>query len=134
MEVRYNDGGLTVYDDFAHHPTAIASTLEGLRARIGEAPVLAIIEPRSATMRMGVHGHTLADSAVAADSVFWYQGDDLSWKIADSVAEKDAVYSDIEALLEDTVQWSHSGGHIVIMSNGGFAGFHSRLLERLERD
>ena len=135
MELIYQAKGISVYDDFAHHPTAIATTLAGLRAKVGDSPIIAVIEPRSATMRLGIHKETLSAAVAAADQVYWYTNSDITWDISDVAlaCPAQAVASDnIELLIELTAAAAQKGGHIVIMSNGSFEGFHVRLLERLE--
>jgi len=132
MEVVVQTPALTVYDDFAHHPTAIATTLEGLRAKVGDAPVLAVIEPRSATMRAGVHGDRLGGAVAAADAVYWYQNSSVNFDLDAAVGSGQPVYADIDSLLEATCRWAAQGGHIVVMSNGGFEGFVAKLAARLE--
>ena len=138
MEVIYTDNGLTVYDDFAHHPTAIQTTLEGLRASINDASILAVIEPRSATMKMGIHTHDLSTSVAAADQVFWYQNLAIDWDltaVADACSVSSTVSGNIDFLFDAVVQAIETQlvdgrpMHIVIMSNGGFEGFHQRLAE-----
>ncbi len=131
MEVVWQSPAVTVYDDFAHHPTAIATTLEGLRARVGRAPLLAVIEPRSATMRAGVHGDRLGAASAAADSVFWYQNSAVDFDLEAAVAGQ-PVYRDIDQLLAATVAWAANGGHVVVMSNGGFEGLVAKLVARLK--
>lgn len=133
MEVIGQTESLVIYDDFAHHPTAIATTLDGLRKRVGGERVIAVIEPRSNTMRAGVHKHELAASAKNADQTIWYAGADLGWSLSEVLEanENQYVEPNIEGLLETLVAEAAQGGHIVIMSNGGFSGIHQRLLERL---
>ncbi|MBL8377326.1 MAG: UDP-N-acetylmuramate:L-alanyl-gamma-D-glutamyl-meso-diaminopimelate ligase [Burkholderiales bacterium] len=138
MEVRGVAGGVTVYDDFAHHPTAIATTLAGVRARFGAARILAILEPRSNTMKLGVMKAALPQSLAAADLVFGYgasQGRDaLGWDLADALAPlgRSAVaFSDIDALVKAVVAAAQPGDHVVVMSNGGFGGVHEKLLSGL---
>ncbi|MHB8253835.1 MAG: UDP-N-acetylmuramate:L-alanyl-gamma-D-glutamyl-meso-diaminopimelate ligase, partial [Acidiferrobacter sp.] len=134
LEVRGVVAGVTVYDDFAHHPTAIKTTLEALKARVGNARVLAVLEPRSNTMRQGVHRDTLAPALDEADGVYVYAPPDMGWDVAAafrSCGPKCHVYETHEALLKDLVSQSRSGDHILIMSNGGFAGLHARLLTAL---
>lgn len=134
MEVRGEARGITVYDDFAHHPTAIAVTIEGLRRKVGTARILAVLEPRSNTMRMGVHQRALAGSLREADRIYLYQPADLTWNAAsalDSSEKPAAVYDDIEAIITDLAAEARSGDHVLIMSNGAFGGIHDRLLEAL---
>jgi UDP-N-acetylmuramate: L-alanyl-gamma-D-glutamyl-meso-diaminopimelate ligase len=125
---------ITLYDDFAHHPTAIASTIAALRGRIGDARLLAVLEPRSATMKLGVHKDTLARSLNDAQGVFVYAPSDLGWDVAAAMAPLGArahVIGGIDGLVEAVVAEARSGDHVLIMSNGGFGGLHGRLLERL---
>ena len=135
MEVIYQAGGLRVYDDFAHHPTAIQTTLEGLRARVGDSQIIAVIEPRSATMRLGMHRERLGACVAAADLVFWYQNPRIDWDIQ-AVAQACSVpakaTADIQSLLALTIGAISENTHIVIMSNGGFEDFHQRLIQDLQ--
>ncbi len=134
LEVRGVVGGATVYDDFAHHPTAIATTLAGLRARVGDARILVALEPRSNTMRMGVHRDTLAPALAGADRVWFYQPADLDWdlaEIAGRLSPGGTVHDDIDAMVRDIVAAVEAGDHIVVMSNGAFGGIHEKLLEAL---
>jgi UDP-N-acetylmuramate: L-alanyl-gamma-D-glutamyl-meso-diaminopimelate ligase len=125
---------VTVYDDFAHHPTAIKTTLEGLRAKVGQAKIIAVIEPRSATMKLGIHKETLSASVNRADQVYWYQNPAIDWDI-DAVASDCSVpataTADIDQLLQLVLGAATEESHVVIMSNGGFEGFHGLLTERL---
>lgn len=134
LELRGSPGGVAVYDDFAHHPTAIATTLAGLRARGGNGRILAVIEPRSNTMRSGIHAPRLAASTRGADRVFWYQPAGLDWaleRIVDTDADGVEVWSDLDGLVGAVASAAKPGDAIVIMSNGGFGGFHERLLATL---
>ncbi|WP_150912579.1 UDP-N-acetylmuramate:L-alanyl-gamma-D-glutamyl-meso-diaminopimelate ligase [Marinobacter halotolerans] len=142
MELLADIGGIRVYDDFAHHPTAIASTLEGLRNKVGNETIVALIEPRSNTMQQGVHQHTLLPSAGAADRVVWANLNQLDW-LPDllNAGESEesqrhaahSVESTIEALIDRVAGQAVSPCHIVIMSNGGFGGIHHKLIAELER-
>jgi UDP-N-acetylmuramate: L-alanyl-gamma-D-glutamyl-meso-diaminopimelate ligase len=126
--------GVSVYDDFAHHPTEIKATLEALRRSIGDQRITAIMEPRSNTMRMGIHQDTLAASFTLADRVLLFQPEGLSWDLSKSTAAlgtKCKVYKAIEAIVDDTTTDIHMGEHIVIMSNGGFDDIHNKLIEAL---
>ncbi len=126
--------GVSVYDDFAHHPTAIATTLAGLRAKVGSEKILAIIEPRSNTMRLGAHREGLALSAKDADQVIWYQPEGIGWSLEDVVHGHEtrmAVFNSVAKILASVGQGTPAGTHIVIMSNGGFEGIHQRLLDVL---
>lgn len=136
LELLGEIGGVRVYDDFAHHPTAIATTLQGLRdsAAQGER-LLALIEPRSNTMRMGRHRVELAASASIADRVFWFQPPGMDWSMDDAANGYDgaSVHDSVESLIEAVVEQAGAGDRIVIMSNGSFAGIHGKLLQRLQQ-
>ncbi len=134
MELRGTVGGIRVYDDFAHHPTAIATTLQGLRRRVGAERIVAVLEPRSHTMRLGTHRGTLADSLSGADSVWLYAPADLGWDAAgalQALGAKAHVAADLEALVAGLGQELRAGDHALLMSNGGFGGLHERLLQSL---
>ncbi len=133
MELRGVANGVAVYDDFAHHPTAISTTLAGLRARVGQARILAVLEPRSNTMKLGVMKAALPGSLLAADHVFCY-GANLGWDATlalQPLDHKATVHDDIEALVDDIVAMARPGDFVLVMSNGGFAGIHQKLLDRL---
>ena len=137
MEVRGIVNDITVYDDFAHHPTAIETTLEGLRAKAGKARVLAVLEPRSNTMKMGVHKDKLAQSWQLADEVYAYETPESiqDSNFSDSIAQSKipaALYNDVEELVTVLTDRSLVGDHIVIMSNGGFGNIHNKLLASLK--
>ncbi len=141
MELLADVGGVRVYDDFAHHPTAIATTLEGLRAQVGDEPIVVLIEPRSNTMKQGVHQQTLLPSAAMADRVLWANLNNMDWLPA-LVAEWQAAHEDegrhrveasVEALIGQVLDDLPAPCHIVIMSNGGFGGIHGKLVAELER-
>lgn len=128
-------GGVTVYDDFAHHPTAIQLTLEGLRRRVGDSPIVAVIEPRSNTMALGVHKDTLKQSAAMADRCFWFDSGGASWGFSDTLSREDGsayVFSDMDALIQALKNTLVAGSHCVVMSNGGFGGLPKRLVESLQ--
>ncbi len=134
MEVRAVVQGITLYDDFAHHPTAITTTLEGLRHRVGAARIVAVLEPRSNTMRMGVHRDTLAPALGLADNVVLYQPKNLGWDLTTVTAALGAkvrVFDSTSAITKHLVNFAHAGDHVVIMSNGGFDGLHEKLLNAL---
>jgi len=136
MEVRGVINGITVYDDFAHHPTAIKSTLAGLRAKVGNARIIAVLEPRSNTMRLGTHKNTLGPSLSSADSVMLYSPPDLPWdssNVTTQLENKAQVFTDINAIVEDVTKTARSGDHVLIMSNGAFGGLHDKLLTSLEK-
>ena len=135
MEVRGAVRGVTVYDDFAHHPTAIATTLAGLRRRVGGARILAVLEPRSNTMKLGVMKDRLAVSLADADQVFCYTHN-LGWDAAGALAslgERAQTGDDLGALVQGIAAAAHPGDHILVMSNGGFGGIHQKLLDALAR-
>jgi UDP-N-acetylmuramate: L-alanyl-gamma-D-glutamyl-meso-diaminopimelate ligase len=134
MQVRGEVNGIRVYDDFAHHPTAIATTLDGLRRRVGSARIVAVLEPRSNTMRMGVHRDTLAASLAAADEVWLYTPADLGWDagaVLRGLGSRGHDSHDIGALASDLAGAVRPGDHVLVMSNGGFGGLHGKLLAQL---
>ncbi len=133
MEVRGCVRDVTVYDDFAHHPTAIATTLAGLRRKIGSQRILAVIEPRSNTMKLGAMKELLAASLGDADLVYCY-ADHLGWDAAAVLAplgERARVESDLAQLVDAITATCRPGDHVLVMSNGGFGGIHQKLLEKL---
>ena len=135
MEVRGVVRGITVYDDFAHHPTAIDTTLAGLRGKVGDARILAVLEPRSNTMRLGVHRAAIAPALAQADRVWLYEPPDLGWNLADvarAAKPPTEVVASIEGLVSVVAAEAKPGDHIIIMSNGGFGGIHAKLLAALE--
>jgi UDP-N-acetylmuramate: L-alanyl-gamma-D-glutamyl-meso-diaminopimelate ligase len=136
LELLADVDGVRVYDDFAHHPTAITTTLEGLRRAVGGARILVLIEPRSNTMRMGEHRESLPRAVASADQVFWYQPAGLDWELRGVVSESVAparLATDVDRLVHDVVEMSRPGDHIVIMSNGAFGGIHHKLVAELRR-
>lgn len=135
MELRGEVAGICVYDDFAHHPTAIASTLEGLRRQVGEARIMALLEPRSNTMKLGVHAQQLAQSLEAADRVLVFEPKNLPWNLATALKPLGAraeLFSDTGEMVQRVVELAASGDHLLVMSNGDFEGIHQRLLDALE--
>ena len=133
MEVRGVERGVTVYDDFAHHPTAIATTVAGLRRKVGNARILAVIEPRSNTMKLGVMKDLLPGSLADCDQVYCY-GANLGWDAAHALrpmGRRAEVHEDFNAMLQAIVGNAQAGDNILVMSNGGFQGIHSKLLEAL---
>jgi len=129
MEIRAHVNDITLYDDFAHHPTAIATTLEGLRARVGDERIIAILEPRSNTMKLGVHAETLAGSLKDANLAYIYQPPEQGWEIRHSGGIE--VYSSLEDLIDKLAAEARAGDHLVFMSNGSFGGIHGKVEEAL---
>ena len=135
MEVRGQARGATVYDDFAHHPTAIQTTLAGLRGKVGDARILAILEPRSNTMRLGVHRDSLAPALALADRAWLFEPADLGWdlgEVARAARPRTDVIASIDELVAAVAAEVQPGDHVIIMSNGGFGGFHGKLLAALQ--
>jgi len=133
---------ITVYDDFAHHPTAITTTVDGLRRRVGKARILAVLEPRSNTMKLGVMKAQLPDSLQQADKVFAFGAnsgkESLGWDLAEVLsplnvkeAGKADTFDDLAALVSAVAKEAKSGDHILVMSNGGFGGVHQKILKAI---
>ena len=125
---------ITLYDDFAHHPTAIETTIKGLRAKVGKARIVAVLEPRSNSMRMGLHQETLGESLRGADEVWILEPADLKWDLDIVVRGQSGncqVRNDIDAIITGVASAARPGDHILIMSNGDFGGIHKILLRRL---
>jgi UDP-N-acetylmuramate: L-alanyl-gamma-D-glutamyl-meso-diaminopimelate ligase len=137
MELKGVVRGVSVYDDFAHHPTAVARTLEGLRARVGQATIRVAFEMRSNTMRMGVHDAALPEAFDVADRVYLMsdpaQQTSVS-AVAKRIGDKSSLFDDLESLVTALANSAQEGDHLVIMSNGGFGGIHSKLLAALGRE
>src|SRR5579871_61952 len=136
MQLRGEIGGVRVYDDFAHHPTSIATTLDGLRRRAQRARIIAVLEPRSHTMRMGVHRDTLAAAFAGADEVWLYTPADLGWDtgpVLAALGRRGHANGDVDALARELAGAARPGDQMVIMSNGGFGGLHEKLLGELRR-
>jgi UDP-N-acetylmuramate: L-alanyl-gamma-D-glutamyl-meso-diaminopimelate ligase len=133
LELRGVVNGVSVYDDFAHHPTAIAATIEALRQKVGQQRIIAVLEPRSNTMRMGVHKNKLASALKGADAVALYQPENLNWSLVQvaKALPNVQIFNQVEALIEHLVATAGSGEHILIMSNGSFENIHNRLLTAL---
>ncbi len=135
LELRGKVGGITVYDDFAHHPTAIKTTLKGLRANIGGQGLIAILDPRSNTMKMGIHQQTLAASLNIADRIILFEHQNLTLSLVDiqqQLGSKAIVESRIDSIINRVAKEARSGDVIVIMSNGEFGGIHQKLLDVLK--
>lgn len=127
--------GISIYDDFAHHPTAIKLTLKALRQQVDADRIIAILEPRSNTMKAGVHRQTLAPSLEDADQIYLYQSDAVAWDLeanTEILGNKRSVLNNTESIIEQVLEYAGEGDHIIIMSNGGFEGLHNRLIERLQ--
>ena len=134
MELKGEVNGIKVYDDFAHHPTAIETTLAGLRARVGSARIIAILDPRSNTMRMGVHKDTLAASLAAADEVILHQADYAKYDlghVAGQLVQPHQVLDSVDKIVAAVKAGARPGDHVLVMSNGGFGGIHGKLLDAL---
>jgi len=134
MELRGEVRGIRIYDDFAHHPTAIEQTLQGLRHQVGKQRIMAVLEPRSNTMRMGIHRDQLAPSLDEADKVFLFQPADAEWALEDvsaRIGERANCYSNMDELVVAIHEQARADDHILVMSNGGFGNIHQRLLEEL---
>lgn len=133
MELRGVINDIHVYDDFAHHPTAIRTTLAGLRAKIGQARIIAVLEPRSNTMKLGVWQNDLAASLDQADRIFCY-AHQIGWNIDSALAsldDKTEIHHDLTTMISAIAATAHPGDHILIMSNGSFSGLHDKLLDTL---
>jgi UDP-N-acetylmuramate: L-alanyl-gamma-D-glutamyl-meso-diaminopimelate ligase len=134
MEIKGKVNNITVYDDFAHHPTAIKTTLAGLRAKVGNERIIAVLEPRSNTMKLGIHKEAIVNALNEADRVFCFEDADLNWSMKEMFAEqgkKVDISTEINVLCNKLVKESKANDHILIMSNGGFAGIHQKLLDKL---
>ena len=131
LELLGTPSGISVYDDFAHHPTAISETLNALRAYVGDAKIIAVLEPRSNTMKQGIHQNTLADSLAVADEVYFYKNPEMKWN-ADTLKSKTTHLADsTQSIINAIGKHAASGDHVLIMSNGGFENLHQRLLSVL---
>ena len=134
MENRGEIGGVTVYDDFAHHPTAIQTTVTGLRKRIGDhARIIAVLEPRTNTMKLGAMSAALPASLNHADVVFVY-ANHLGWNVAkafEPIGTKTGIFENLDAMVDAIAAMSKPGDHILVMSNGGFGGVHGKILATL---
>jgi len=134
MEVRGVVDRITVYDDFAHHPTAIAATLSGLRARVADARIVAVLEPRSNTMKLGVHREQLAPALASADRTWFLNSPDMGWDLPGAVAalgDRVRFAASVDALVKGLAEDARPGDHVLVMSNGGFGGLHEKLLAAL---
>ena len=136
MEVIAKAGATVVYSDFAHHPTAIQSTLEALRQHVGEDRILAVIEPRTHTMSLGTHRERLKSCCSSADEVVWYRPKSVKWNLDELARDctiPSSVYSRIEDVVDVVCQPTKNPTHVVIMSNGGFDGIFARVTDNMQR-
>ena len=136
MQLKAEVQGIRIYDDFAHHPTAIETTLDGLRRKVGAERIVAVLEPRSNTMRLGVHRSTLAPSLRGADEVWLYAPADLGWDAGEVVRGLNGsgrAVAELDELVAELAKSLRRGDHVLIMSNGGFGGLHGRLLAALQQ-
>ncbi|NKB38294.1 MAG: UDP-N-acetylmuramate:L-alanyl-gamma-D-glutamyl-meso-diaminopimelate ligase [Gammaproteobacteria bacterium] len=137
LQVLGLESGVTLYDDFAHHPTAISATLSALRAKTGsDSRIIAVLEPRSNTMKMGVHRDALAGSLDIADEVFLFEPPGLAWDLRNSMSDSTTdfdIFNDIDQLVASLIKQSRDGDHVVVMSNGGFHGVHGKILDELAK-
>ena len=149
MEIKGQIGHTKVYDDFAHHPTAIKTTVEGLRANVGEERIIAILEPRSNTMKMGIHKQHLTAAWAKADEIFIFMPDSIQWSVSEIIEQSSVpvhVFDSVDELVQAVVRTEHAvadvplgkpdsvlipNQHILVMSNGGFDGIHGKLLAQL---
>ncbi|MEC9444499.1 MAG: cyanophycin synthetase, partial [Pseudomonadota bacterium] len=140
MELIGDVNDVLVFDDFAHHPTAITTTLDGAKKKLAGRRIWAIIEPRSNTMKMGIHQDSLAESAALADYTLWYEPAGLEWGLREVIEQATAtsdsiinqhVMSSVDTIIEHISTHAQAGDAIVVMSNGGFEGIHQRLLTAL---
>lgn len=134
LEIKGEVNNITVYDDFAHHPTAIEATIDALRGKVGNQRILAVLEPRSNTMKMGVHKEEIAPSLQDAQAVFVYQPDTIPWSvdvITNALSQPAAWSADLDELVELVVKEAKPEDHILVMSNGAFGGIHNKLLAKL---
>ena len=134
LELRGEIAGIRVYDDFAHHPTAIALTIDGVRRQPDGGRIIAVLEPRSNTMRLGVHREELIESLAGADRVWLFQPPGLDWNldgVAAALGQKARVLGDLPGLVAALAADLRPGDRVLVMSNGGFGGLHERLLAAL---
>jgi UDP-N-acetylmuramate: L-alanyl-gamma-D-glutamyl-meso-diaminopimelate ligase len=134
MELIFDDNNVRIFDDFAHHPTAITETLNGLRQSVGDEPIIAILEPRSNTMKQGVHKHLLADSLKYATQALIFADDKVQWDISELQNDAIQAFKSTEELLEEALELIKTQTkrcNVLIMSNGGFENIHQRLKQKL---
>lgn len=138
LEKIFDNGRIRIYDDFAHHPTAIVETVTALRSKVGEEQILAVLEPRSNTMKQGVHKHRLADSLSAADHALIYADDNVQWDISELAGNRISTWQSVDELMAELLRRVSTDAataiNILIMSNGGFENIHQRLCQQLEQE
>ncbi len=137
MEKIFEVDGITVYDDFAHHPTAISATIEGVRSNVGTEKIIAIIEPRSNTMKIGIHKNEIIEAIKLADEVLWYEPEEVSWSMQDishQSATKISIFDDIDQLALGASKSISGSTHIIIMSNGSFEELHIKLIDEIKKN
>ncbi|WP_028864853.1 UDP-N-acetylmuramate:L-alanyl-gamma-D-glutamyl-meso-diaminopimelate ligase [Psychromonas aquimarina] len=135
MEVKGKVNNITVYDDFAHHPTAIKTTLAGLRAKVGNEKIIAVLEPRSNTMKLGIHKEAVVNALAEADCVYCFETENMQWSMQELFDEQGKavdISNNIDMLCHKLVEKAQPNDHILIMSNGGFGDIHHKLLEKLQ--
>jgi len=135
MEIVGEANGVRVYDDFAHHPTAIATTLAGLRAKVGKARIVVALEPRSNSMRLGAHAEALAPSLADADAVVFLHRPELAWdagRVTAALNGRGSAVPTVDALIDALRREVRAGDHVVFMSNGGFEGAPRRFAEAIK--
>ena len=135
MQLRGEVNEVSVYDDFAHHPTAISTTLSGLRNSVGEQKIIAILEPRSNTMQMGVHDASLAGSLDLADDILLFQPSGMDYSlqpILDMHGDKAVIFSEVDSIVAYVADVARPTDQVLVMSNGGFGGIHDKILAALE--
>lgn len=132
LELRATIANIAIYDDFAHHPTAITTTLKGMRAKQPNARIVAVLEPRSNTMKLGTMADALDTALSEANEIFMLQPDAVQWRVNDKVPRAHVGHS-VDALIEQLSQSLQPGDQVVIMSNGGFGNIHNRLIDVLRR-
>ena len=128
LEIKHQTDNITLYDDFAHHPSAIKTTLSGLRAKVKDAPIIAIVELRSNTMKSGVHQQSLVESLKEADQVLILKPKDLDWNI-DALFDAESLFNSVDDIVTKLSQIKQ--GHFVVMSNGGFDNIFNKLIAKL---
>jgi UDP-N-acetylmuramate: L-alanyl-gamma-D-glutamyl-meso-diaminopimelate ligase len=136
MELKGEINKIRVYDDFAHHPTAISMTIDGLRKQVGYERIIAIVEPRSNTMKMQIHNQQLPEAFNQADSVFLFLPEGYEDKfdyLQEKLADKLLAFTDIDNMVKEIITMAHPDDHLLVMSNGGFAGIHQKILDGLQQ-